>query len=63
MITSLKREMDDFLSTPVIRKYIRKMRLKDAKDKIELKSIILLKLHLYWIFLITERSKRKLSFN
>lgn len=54
----LKREMDDFLSTPVIRKYIRKMRLKDAKDKIELKNIILLKLHLYWIFLLTERRKR-----
>ena len=55
----LKGELDDLLTEPTIRKYIKKMRLKDAKDKIELKNIILLKLHLYWIFLLTERRKRK----
>jgi glycosyltransferase involved in cell wall biosynthesis len=59
----LKGELDDLLAEPIIRKCIRKLRLTDTRDKIELKNIILLKLHLYWIFLITERNKRKLSFN
>ena len=51
----LKREMDDFLSTPIMRKYIKKIPIKEAKYMIGLKNAILLKLHLYWIVLITER--------
>ena len=54
----LKSEMADFLYQPSIKKWIQVLRLSDAKDKVELKQIILLKLHLYWIFLITERRKR-----
>ena len=57
----LKKEMHDFLSLPMMKRYIRKLRLSDAQNKTELKHIILLKLHLYWIFLITERRKRKRS--
>ena len=55
----LKREMDDFLSTSIIRKYIKMMRFKVIKNKSELKSFILLKFHLYWIVLIIERRRRK----
>ena len=55
----LKREMDEFLSTPIIRKYIKMMRFKVIKNKSELKSFILLKFHLYWIVLIIERRIRK----
>ena len=54
----LKSELTALLSNPTIRKYVNNLRLKDAKDKVELKNIILLKLRLYWIFLITERRKR-----
>ena len=51
----LKREMDDFLSTPIMRKYIKKTPFREAKYRIGLKNAILLKLHLYWIVLITGR--------
>lgn len=51
----LKLEMDDFLSTPIMRKYIKKTPFREAKYRIGLKNAILLKLHLYWIVLITER--------
>ena len=55
----LKCEMDDFLSTAIMRKYIKKIPLKEAKYRIGLKKAFLLKLHLYWILLITERRKHK----
>lgn len=55
----LKSEMDEFLNNPIISKWIKKLRLLDAKDKIDFKNRLLLKLHLYWIFLITERRERK----
>ena len=55
----LKKELGEFLSTPIIRHYVNSMRLLDAKNLQEFKNIILLKLHLYWIFLITERRKRR----
>lgn len=55
----LKREMEDFLSKPIIRKYIKKTHLQDARKKIGIKKTILLKLHLYWIVLITGRRKRR----
>lgn len=55
----LKREMDDFLATPIIRKYIKKIHFSDAGKQIGIKKTILLKLHLYWIVLITIRSKRR----
>ncbi len=55
----LKAEMDAFLSEPTIRKWIDKFRLSDARNRLELKNVILLKLRLYWIFLITERRKRR----
>ena len=53
----LKFELNKFLSHPTIVKWIRKMRLSDAWDIPSFKNIILLKLHLYWIFLITERKE------
>ena len=55
----LKAEMDALLSEPTIRKWIDKFRLSDARNRLELKNVILLKLRLYWIFLITERRKRR----
>ena len=55
----LKKEMHDFLSLPIMKRHIRKLRLSDARNKIERKHIILLKLRLFWIFLITERRKRR----
>lgn len=54
----LKKEMDSYLSTPTIQNYINELSVFDAIDIMELKNIILLKLHLYWIFLITERKKK-----
>lgn len=51
----LKLEMDDFLSTPIMRKYVKKTPFREAKYRIGLKNAILLKLHLYWIILIIER--------
>jgi len=55
----LKREMNEFLSTPIVRKYIKKTRFKDIRKIVGFKGAILLKLQLYWVFLITERSKRR----
>lgn len=55
----LKAELNDFLSIPIVRKYIRKIRLTGAKKKYDLKNILLLKLHLYWLFLITERRAKR----
>lgn len=55
----LKSELHTFLYQDDMRRYIRKMSVFDATDIQELKNIVLLKLHLYWIFLITERRKRK----
>jgi len=55
----LKRELNEFLSKPIICKGIKELRLSEAIDVLEIKNIILLKLHLYWIFLLTERRKRK----
>ncbi len=52
-------ELKDFLATPIIHKYIQMLHFSDAKNSLELKNIILLKLHLYWIFLLTERRKCK----
>lgn len=56
----LKTEMNDFLSEPVIKKWIKKFCLKDVKKKEDLKNLVLLKLHLYFIFLIRDQMKRKL---
>lgn len=57
----LKSEMNSFLTNPVISKRIKKLRLLNAEDKNDFKNRLLLKLHLYWIFLITERNKKKRS--
>lgn len=55
----LKSEMDDFLSNPNISKWLKKLKLSDAEDAIDFKNRLMLKLHLYWMFLIIERRKRK----
>lgn len=55
----LKSEMDNFLSNPNISKWLKQIKLRDAEDAVDLKNRLLLKLHLYWLFLITERKKRK----
>ena len=55
----LKSEMDNFLSNPNISKWLKQLKLRDAEDAVDLKNRLLLKLHLYWIFLITERRKKK----
>lgn len=55
----LKAEMTAFLSEPAVRKWICRFRLRDARDKVELKNVILLKLRLYWLYLLTERRKRR----
>lgn len=57
----LKSELHTFLYQGCMRRYIRKMSVFDATDIQELKNIIFLKLHLYWIFLITERRRRRKS--
>lgn len=54
----LKAEMDEFLSEPIIKKWIKRFRLRNVRSKMELKNIILLKLRLYSIFLIMDRCKR-----
>jgi len=54
----LKSEMDDFLSNPVISKWLKQLKLFGAEDKIDFRNRLLLKLHLYWLFLLTERRKR-----
>lgn len=54
----LKAEMNDFLSEPIIKKWIKKLRLKDAKNKEDIKNLVLLKLHLYFIFLIRAQMKK-----
>ena len=51
-----KKELNNFLSQPIIKKWIHEMKLSDASDIISFKNILLLKLNLYWLFLITERS-------
>lgn len=56
----LKAEMNDFLSEPIIMKWIKKYRLKDVRKKEDLKNLVLLKFHLYIIFLIWDQMKRKL---
>lgn len=53
----LKKEMNIFLSNPLIKRWVEKLRLSDAEDAIELKNILLLKCRLYWIFLLTERRR------
>lgn len=58
----LKSEMDDYLNNPSISKWLKQMKLFDAENMIDFKNRLLLKLHLYWIFLITERRKRRKSF-
>ena len=55
----LKSEMDDFLSNSNISKWLKQLKLSDVEDMIDFKNRLLLKLHLYWIFLITERHKKK----
>ena len=55
----LKSEMKKFLSTPPIDKWVKGLRLVNSRDVIALKNIVLLKLHLYWLYLIIERNKRK----
>ena len=57
----LKTEMNDFLSEPIIKKWIKKFRLKNVRNKTELKHLVLLKLRLYFIVLIIDNMKRKLS--
>jgi glycosyltransferase involved in cell wall biosynthesis len=54
----LKSEMDEFLSNPNVSKWLKQLKLRDATDTIDFKNRLLLKLHLYWIFLITERKKK-----
>lgn len=54
----LKTEMNDFLSQPIIKKWVNRFRLRNVRSKMELKNIILLKLHLYPIVLIVDRCKR-----
>ena len=54
----LKAEMDEFLSEPIIKKWIKRFRLRNVRSKMELKNIILLKLRLYSIVLIVDRCKR-----
>ena len=56
----LKAEMNDFLSEPIIMKWIKKYRIKDVRKKEDLKNLVLLKFHLYIIFLIWDQMKRKL---
>ena len=55
----LKSEMDAFLSNPNISKWLKKMKLRGAEDSVDFKNRLLLKMHLYWIFLITQRRKKK----
>lgn len=55
----LKSQLNAFLSTPIIKESVNQLPLSFAKNKIDLKNIVLLKLHLYWVFLLTERRKRK----
>jgi glycosyltransferase involved in cell wall biosynthesis len=55
----LKSEMDAFLSNPIISKWLKKMKLRGAEDTLDFKNRLLLKMHLYWIFLITQRRKKK----
>ena len=54
----LKAEMNEFLSEPIIKKWIKRFRLRNVRSKMELKNIILLKLRLYSIVLIMDRCKR-----
>ena len=59
----LKAEMEDFLSEPIIKKWTKWSRLRDLRNKSVLMNLLLLKLHLYPIFLLMERMKRKRSIN
>ena len=54
----LKTEMNDFLSQPIIKKWVNRFRLRNVRTKMELKNVILLKLHLYPIVLIVGHCKR-----
>lgn len=58
-LRQLISELHEFLSKPAISRWVKKLRLRDADNMMELKNIILLKLNLYWLFLIIEREKRK----
>ena len=57
----LKSEMDNFLSTPNISKWLKQLKLRDAEDSVDFKNRLLLKTHFYWIFLLTERRKRRIG--
>lgn len=57
----LKAEIDNFLSDSSIKKWIRRYRIKDVRDKSQLKLIVLLKLHVFPIVLILDRWKMKLK--
>lgn len=57
----LKSELNAILTHPIVKKCIKNLQLSQAQDNIERKNIILLKLRLYWIYLITERRKRRLK--
>jgi len=56
---TLKAELHNFLSVPVVSKWVADLRLSDGGDLLTLKNILLLKLRLYWLFLLTERSARR----
>ena len=56
---ALISELNVFLRTPPIDKWVSALRISYAKDIVSLKNIILLKLHLYWIYLLIERKRRK----
>lgn len=55
----LKSEMNSFITDSVISNRIKKLGLFNAEGRNDFKNRLLLKFHLYWIFLITERNKRK----
>ena len=55
----LRTEMNEFLSEPIIKKWIKRFRLRNAKNKRELKNILLLKLHLYPVVLIVDCWKKR----
>lgn len=55
----LKSELSEFLMHPIIDNRIKQLRLFDAEDLTDFKNRLLLKLHLYCFFLITERKKRR----
>ena len=54
-IRVLKSEMNSYLSTPPLCRWIKVLKMSDAIDRQSLKNILLLKLSMYWIFLFTQR--------